>query len=86
MNSSNVKITILGHPCSGKSTYALCISEMLKKHGVDVDLRDKEIYIPVGETTSHLKKRLRFLAKSLKNQDGRVIIETQQAKRREKIA
>lgn len=77
----NVKIVVLGHACSGKSTYAQYIADVLSKKNIPVEVRDCDK--PIDKST--MRKRLEGLADRLKQEDSKVIIETKQANRSEKI-
>lgn len=83
MNYNNVKITILGHTCSGKSTYAQLIAKTLSNADIPLEIKDD---ISDGKLViSTNSARLKRLANNLKNSNGKVIIETKQARRTEKI-
>ena len=80
----NVKITILGHACSGKSTYACLIGKALGDADIPFEIREHD-----GSDSrlvlSTNRARLKSLSDAFKNDGGKVIIEVKQAKRTENI-
>ncbi len=77
-----VKITVLGHVASGKSTYARFIANALSKKGIPVELKDDDIK---EISNSLMKRRFGALSDMMKKNNEKVIIQTLQARRTEKI-
>ena len=97
MNNHDIKIKVIGHVGSGKSTYAALIALALVDEGIECDVVDvdgdpvvRRLPLPHNKTAVvcfgvNIDRRLKALRKSMKAEKSKVVIETVQVARTKKV-